>query len=460
MCSSFALFCLFIFWLSKYHCLSLANQANFDVDFIGFCESKPCEQLLNNKHINLRHLRVPVVPSLLNHFYISRVIFKTWIQLFLLLRMLLFTITQPKYILCQTPPAIPLLAVALLVCRIRGAKLVVDWHNYGFTWLAVNRPASSILIKMHQIYEMTFAQWADYHFCVSRAMKHDLKTNWKINALVLYDHPQPFFHRSTTEEKLSLFSRHSFLGLNECLEGPWKQKQDDSENVISNGRLLSYSASLCRNDEHFMYKENNFINEDGSMKENRPALLVSSTSWTADEDFSVLLESLLACDLMARQQEPKYFPRIKLVVTGRGDLKSYFEHQISNIKLKYFQISTAFLSFADYACLLGAADLGISMHFSSSKLDLPMKVVDMFGAGCPVVAFDYGCLDELVQDGINGFTFKNDQQLGNLLFKTLRKFPKNEKTLKTMSHYIQNQTKTKSWDQAWQEVAKPVFIKA
>ena len=40
-----------------------------------------------------------------------------------------------------------------------------------------------------------------------------------------------------------------------------------------------------------------------------------------------------------------------------------------------------------------------------------MKVVDMFSARLPCLAYKYLCIDELVEDDINGKVFKNKEEL-------------------------------------------------
>lgn len=401
----------------------MASQAGYDVDLVGFSGSSPCDEVLNHPNIRLQIIPTPEIPKLMNRIFVTRAVYKTIVQLWLLFSMLMFKIAKPSYILCQNPPAIPLLAVALLVSVLRRSKVVIDWHNYGYTWLAVNRPGSSLLVGLYYIYERIFGRLAHGNLCVSHAMKADLKANWGVDANVLHDLPQPFFKRTSSIEKKGLFDRHEF----------GKAEKGVPKNV------------------------NAFCLADGSLRPERPALLVSSTSWTADEDFSVLLDAVAACDKRAKSSGVQ-FPLVRFVVTGKGDLKEFYEKKIAEMKLTYFTFYTEFFSYADYASLLGSADLGVSLHFSSSKLDLPMKVVDMFGSELPVAAYDYGCLSELVQNKVNGFTFTTREQLTDILYDMLCKFPEDLSALELCRANIR-EFKQAKWSETWSEAAIPIFGK-
>lgn len=75
---------------------------------------------------------------------------------------------------------------------------------------------------------------------------------------------------------------------------------------------------------------------------------------------------------------------------------------------KKISVDALWLDADDYPVLLSICDIGVCLHYSSSGLDLPMKVVDMFGAGIPVLAMAFPALPELVKDNQNGLIFKDE----------------------------------------------------
>ena len=128
------------------------------------------------------------------------------------------------------------------------------------------------------------------------------------------------------------------------------------------------------------------------MKSNRPIILISSTSWTKDEDFQILLDALYEFDQNYANKVIGTDNDLKIVcfITGKGPMKSYYIRMVEkSYSFRHTRFVFPWLSAEDYPKLLACADLGICLHKSSSGLDLPMKVLDMFGARLPVCAYHY-----------------------------------------------------------------------
>ena len=78
--------------------------------------------------------------------------------------------------------------------------------------------------------------------------------------------------------------------------------------------------------------------------------------------------------LTQSQAEPARLPRLLVVVTGKGPQQETYLRRLGRLDLRRCAFRTAWLQPDDYPRLLGAADLGVCLHTSSSGLDLPMKV--------------------------------------------------------------------------------------
>ena len=156
----------------------------------------------------------------------------------------------------------------------------------------------------------------------------------------------------------------------------------------------------------------------------------------------------------AAANNTRQLPKLLVIITGKGPQKQYYLSQIAKLnsegKLSNVSIRTAWLSISDYASLLGSADLGVSLHTSSSGVDLPMKVVDMFGAGLPVVGWSkFEAWPELVTEGVNGRGFGSANELCDLLVELFRDMGVKLSELREGA-IIESKRK---WDDEWDPVA-------
>uniref|UniRef100_A0A4W5JVC9 ALG1 chitobiosyldiphosphodolichol beta-mannosyltransferase n=1 Tax=Hucho hucho TaxID=62062 RepID=A0A4W5JVC9_9TELE len=107
--------------------------------------------------------------------YVTKVI----LQSLQLLLVLLKTDVQ-SHILMQNPPGLPSIVVTWLVCGLRGTRFIIDWHNYGYTIMALSHGPDHLIVRLAQWYEQLFGRFSSHNLCVTNSMKEDLQNNWNI----------------------------------------------------------------------------------------------------------------------------------------------------------------------------------------------------------------------------------------------------------------------------------------
>ncbi|RLV94059.1 hypothetical protein DV515_00013254 [Chloebia gouldiae] len=332
--------------------------------------------------------------------YVLKVLVQSVQLLYTLLR-----IEQPSYILLQNPPGLPSIAAAWVAGLWWGSKLIIDWHNYGYTIMSLSHGRSHPLVLIAEWYEKLFGSLSDYNLCVTDAMRKDLWVNFKIKAVTLYDKPASYFKETPLDLQHNLFMK-----LAKDYE-PFKARYVQVQLPLQS--LAKGHGAVALKLPKYLYYEG-FIKEGARL------------------------------------------PSLVCVITGKGPLKDYYNELIQKLHFKHIQICTPWLEAEDYPLLLGSADLGVCLHKSSSGLDLPMKVVDMFGCCLPVCAIHFECLHELVKHNENGLIFRDSQELAKQLKMLFLDFPSLEGKLHSFRENLRASRQLR-WDQSWDQTVLPLL---
>ena len=395
----------------RYHAQALAAHG-VHVDLVGFDGTPLARAITENPHITVHRLSASMLrhgaPSLsyapVALVDAARISFRLWTTL--------RRLPRPDLVLVQNPPAFPTLVVARWALKRKGVKVVIDWHNIGYTLLELRLGRWHPAVRLARWLERHDALQADASLCVSRGLSEFLKNKFGLsNTHVLYDRPASIFAPVERVERehyrQALFTR---LGIHAGVVG----------------------------------------------------FIVCPTSWTEDEDFDVVIDAVRRLEDRIRGWEtatPKArFPDLVILVTGDGARRTEFERRFAGLPARRVHLRTRWLEPEDYPRVVGSADLGLCLHRSSSGLDIPMKVADLFGAGVPVCALDYGAtLAERVRHGTNGLLFSTAEQLSSVLFDFFEGFPGDDQTFERLRTGARKSARM-SWDEGWTREAEPVLL--
>jgi beta-1,4-mannosyltransferase len=403
----------------QYHAHALAING-VDVDMIGYEGAPLPKSLTCDPRITVHRLSEPRMRHRTRHSKILFGFLATFdaVRASFRLGWALFRIPRPDLLLVQNPPSIPTLQVSWIAARLRGARLVIDWHNLGYTILALRLGRRHVAVRLARWIEMVGGRMADAHLCVSRgfarflADRFGLKDSPARPVRVLYDRPAAAFTQIERIEREQI-RQALFVRLG--------------------------------------------IRHTGNV-----GFIVCPTSWTADEDFDLVIDAVRELEDRIRGWEAgrasRRFPELVILVTGEGQRRIEFERRFAGLPARRVQLRTRWLEPEDYPQIVGSADLGLCLHRSSSGVDIPMKVVDLFGAGVPVFALDYGAsLAERLRHGVNGRLFSNAGQLSDLLFEAFETFPAESAELDRLRKGARRSAHP-TWEEGWSNEARPVLL--
>uniref|UniRef100_A0A1I7ZC46 Glyco_trans_4-like_N domain-containing protein n=1 Tax=Steinernema glaseri TaxID=37863 RepID=A0A1I7ZC46_9BILA len=516
----------------NYHALSLADHG-MNVEIIGYLDSNPHQKIRDHPRIRIIPLKPPpkwfadVKPT------IALGLKVLWTAFCLMWALMWQATWRLSMVMIQNPPGIPGLVVSWLVCKLKGASFVIDWHNYTWSILRNNYriPTESLVLpRKDEVVDTAaskspsaegeslspeastsrrstrderqmlagtprplrqrdrtekpvekkkpptswihkYIQWAynwegkmgraaNVNICVTKEMRSDLAGAWNVRAVTLYDKaPSWNFKELSIEEKHVFFEKL-------CHSNEFRVLRAEETYPADEREVLESAQEVTR----FSYRDAEGV---AHLRESRPLILLSSTSWTEDEDFGILLDALKAVESVAsissttESAPANRLPHFCVIITGKGPQKAMYLDRIARFKFRHVDIIAPWLEAEDYPKMLASADLGVSLHTSTSGIDLPMKVVDMFGCKLPVLAKSFRAIHELVverenessstqQASPNGRLFDNSGELKAHILDLATGFPSHAQKLHELRVNIRRDYVV-SWADHWDAVLGPVL---
>lgn len=243
-------------------------------------------------------------------------------------------------VLAAVPPVVPAVAMAVAMARRRGIPVAIDWHNLSASMAALSVGRRHLVVRGLSAVESWIGRRATLQFAVTAAMADHLHARFDREILVLPDRPA---HQPTDPPR-----EVSAVAIDDLI------RQLGGEGL-----------------------------DPERPPDRRWHLAVSPTSWGLDEDMEMLIDALAELEMQDGHG-------LAVIVTGKGPRRAAFERRVSMLRRPGLRVATGWLAEDDYERMLHLASVGICLHISSSKLDFPMKIVDMEAAGMPLLAFDYG----------------------------------------------------------------------
>ncbi|KNH09699.1 glycosyltransferase [Perkinsela sp. CCAP 1560/4] len=456
-------------------------------------------------------LRISGTLRALHRFLIAPIIKALWIIYVVFVKILL-TNEEPSKLQCflvQNPPTIPILPIARICAWLLSCQLVVDWHNIGSTLLGYSLfQDSGVLpvartVQWRQLLRFQTLQTLHFplfvHFCfefVCGQGDRNLVVSHKMGK-----HMLEIFNLSLVERiqyALTVSSRSAYeTGLN----SPSIQQKKSTSNVV--GTVIDYhdrpllsklkqigNAALSSDKRESQIHE--YWKGIGVHRGNaRSFYVIMSCSWSKDDDVGFLFDAILRLSKISWSVAD--FPSIHVVVTGTGPNHGAFLRLLETSRLAELRnapldrpasgpftvfyssplvTSMYFDNYETYMETISRCHLGLCVHRTSGVADLPMKIIEYYTCGVPVVALHYNGIEEILEirspedqaNTVLGWSADTPERMAQLLNRCLLSWadPGNDTLESSWWHLLSNvqtafQSESNCWEARWKSIILPIF---